>query len=327
LKIENFTAFDSLELEFGEGIHAFVGANGTGKTHILKILYALLRNGTRRSYGASDVFETLQEVFQPENGELKRLQRNQKKLSKISVFYDEVEISQSIPEKNGHNFAQNANLVGVQLVFFPAKDILGHAKGLRSLLNQFNAGFDLTYKDIMDWAFLPSLRNPIEKTRSMALDIEKIIGGKVKVDEDQIYLVKGGKNIELNLVAEGWRRLINLKLVIENALFLGKNPILIWDEPESNLNPYMSSLIAKILIRLSTMGVQIFLSTHSYVLIKELDLQKADSVVNYHSLYFKDNKVDYNTSYNYDSIEPNLIEQENIRLYYAELGHILEEDE
>ena len=44
LKIENFTAFDSLELDFGEGIHAFIGANGTGKTHLLKIMYSLRLN-------------------------------------------------------------------------------------------------------------------------------------------------------------------------------------------------------------------------------------------------------------------------------------------
>ena len=40
LELENFTAFESLDLELSPGINVFVGANGTGKTHILKVCYA-----------------------------------------------------------------------------------------------------------------------------------------------------------------------------------------------------------------------------------------------------------------------------------------------
>ena len=40
LQLENFTAFESLDMEFSPGINVFVGANGTGKTHIMKVCYA-----------------------------------------------------------------------------------------------------------------------------------------------------------------------------------------------------------------------------------------------------------------------------------------------
>lgn len=43
LGLENVTVFDKIEIAFDEGINIFIGENGTGKTHILKILYAPAR--------------------------------------------------------------------------------------------------------------------------------------------------------------------------------------------------------------------------------------------------------------------------------------------
>ena len=40
VKFENFTAFEDLEVEFSPGINALIGANGTGKTHLMKACYA-----------------------------------------------------------------------------------------------------------------------------------------------------------------------------------------------------------------------------------------------------------------------------------------------
>ena len=41
LKLENFTCFAKAEMDFSSGINVFIGENGTGKTHVLKVLYAL----------------------------------------------------------------------------------------------------------------------------------------------------------------------------------------------------------------------------------------------------------------------------------------------
>ncbi|HHY21028.1 MAG TPA: AAA family ATPase, partial [Bacilli bacterium] len=40
ISFKNFTAFDSLDIKFSPGINVFIGENGTGKTHILKVLYS-----------------------------------------------------------------------------------------------------------------------------------------------------------------------------------------------------------------------------------------------------------------------------------------------
>lgn len=40
IKLERFTAFETLDVRFSPGVNLFIGANGTGKTHVLKAAYA-----------------------------------------------------------------------------------------------------------------------------------------------------------------------------------------------------------------------------------------------------------------------------------------------
>lgn len=51
--------------------------------------------------------------------------------------------------------------------------------------------------------------------------------------------------------------------LIHNGL-LEKETILLWGEPEANLNPEMFPLVVDILLELERAGVQIFIATHSY---------------------------------------------------------------
>ena len=44
LTVQNFTCFEDVSFEFSTGINVFIGENGTGKTHILKLLYALINS-------------------------------------------------------------------------------------------------------------------------------------------------------------------------------------------------------------------------------------------------------------------------------------------
>ena len=38
--LDHFTAFSSLKLALSPGINVLLGANGTGKTHLMKVCYA-----------------------------------------------------------------------------------------------------------------------------------------------------------------------------------------------------------------------------------------------------------------------------------------------
>ncbi|NBV99580.1 MAG: AAA family ATPase, partial [Proteobacteria bacterium] len=86
LKLKNFTAFKDLELNFSPKLNLIIGANASGKTHILKAIYASV-TGFNRAFFADEVAmqdfisdsnkyisESLIDVFKPDNalGKLKR---------------------------------------------------------------------------------------------------------------------------------------------------------------------------------------------------------------------------------------------------------------
>ena len=40
IEAANFTVFEDISIDFCKGLNVFIGENGMGKTHILKLLYA-----------------------------------------------------------------------------------------------------------------------------------------------------------------------------------------------------------------------------------------------------------------------------------------------
>lgn len=49
LIMNNYTLFEKQAIEFDDGINVFIGENGTGKTHILKLLYSACHKKSRKS--------------------------------------------------------------------------------------------------------------------------------------------------------------------------------------------------------------------------------------------------------------------------------------
>ena len=41
LTIKNFTVFEEIEVSFSKGINIIIGENGSGKTHLLKLIYGI----------------------------------------------------------------------------------------------------------------------------------------------------------------------------------------------------------------------------------------------------------------------------------------------
>lgn len=336
LKVENFTAFDSLELEFGEGIQVFVGANGTGKTHLLKFLYCVLEIYSKNAMDDLGWKIGMKMIHVYNSSDVRSLIRNPDEYGEsasIVIYTKDFHIyigidnnKSKFPVFSNHTSISTEEDTNENPIYIPVKDILGNARGFQSLYRLRNISFEEIYDDILTRAYLPSLKKINPNYESLLEKIEKFIGGKVEIRGEEFYIVLDKKALEMSLIAEGWRKFALLWLLLRNGS-LEKNSVLFWDEPEANLNPWATPFLAEILLQLSREGVQIFLATHSYVLLQELDLQKGKHPIHYHSLYFDNGEVRVNTARDYDEIEPNLIEQENIRLYHAELGHILETDE
>ena len=93
--------------------------------------------------------------------------------------------------------------------------------------------------------------------------------------------------------AEGFKKIGILWQLLMNET-ITENTILLWDEPEANLNPEFLPVIADCLLSLSRQHVQILISTHSYILAKYIEIRAKDTdKVLFHSLYKKDDGLVY----------------------------------
>ena len=158
--------------------------------------------------------------------------------------------------------------------------------------------------------------------------IQRVIDGKVIMKDERFYLKNKQGELEFDLLAEGMRKLGLLWLLINNGAITDSTSTLFWDEPETNLNPSMFETLVKVLLSLQRDGVQIFIATHSYVFLKEFDVQKKfNDAVGFFSLG-PDEKTSHITvtgGNDYLSIVPNPISDEYVRLYDAEVRRSLED--
>ncbi len=314
LKLANFTAFSQLDLDLGSGINVFIGSNPTGKTHIMKLLYASCDITRTKEPFANKLLK----VFMPHGMKLGRLVRRQRgsRIAEVQVERGENRIDLSF-----FNHTESPGSAAVRLqdkwqksklecAYIPVKEMLAHAPGFRSLYASRDIHFEEIYSDIVDRAYRPLLRGRVDQRRQSILEIlQSCMEGKVTVKEEEFFLRNKQGNLEFSLLAEGLRKLALLWLLIQNGTLL-EGAILFWDEPESNLNPEVIDKVTDILLELQRLGVQIFIATHDYVVLKQFDLKAtSDDIIRYHSLSrgTLDEGVLCSSTDNYSRIETNAI--------------------
>lgn len=330
LKLDNFTAFEKLDIEPSPGINVFVGANGTGKTHLMKVAYAACDISKTKVNFA----EKLIRVYLPSGRALGRLVKRQNVSARCGVEVHRQSLKLRISFSNHAKKPDAATITGaeewmsrpIESVYIPVKEMLANAPGFRSLYSQRDVHFEEIYADILDRAYRPPLRGPVDQRRKTLLNnLQKLIDGKVATKEEEFFLQNEQGNLEFTLLAEGMRKLGLLWLLIQNGTLLNGS-ILFWDEPETNLNPKLFGPLIEILLKLQRMGVQVFLATHDYVILKEIDLRMSDEdKVLFYSLYRDDNsgEIQCGSASEYLQINPNAIAQTFADLYDREVKRSL----
>lgn len=316
-KLNNFTVFKDIKLDFSRGINIFIGENGSGKTHLMKVLYSACRATESKTSFSSKLVKTML----PDDFKISRLitrrQGNNAARMAITAASDDDATEKTLSmsfniktkkwdaEVKGEEAWEKA-FQDTSSIFIPAKEILSHSYKLAAAVDKNNVMFDDTYIDILNSAQIDISvgRNSGTKDR-MLKRIEEITDGKVLYDEhrDEFYLKKGNSMQEFNLVAEGIRKMAMLWQLVKNGT-LEKGSVLFWDEPEANINPSYISIIAELLIELSRHGVQIFISTHDYMLAKYFEVKKCqeDKLI-FHSL----NAIEYECGDKFAKLKHNSI--------------------
>lgn len=320
LSLKDFTVFQSLELTFVPMVNVFIGVSGTGKTHILKLLYAVAQAHRFQR----DIAEKLIRVFSPDDDRLGRLVRRQRggHSAEVSITRDGAELFFRFSSNQGRgSFADLHD--GWPLakeddgipVLIPVKEMLAHSRGFRELYARREIPFDETYRDILDHAFVPLTRGPTPQARQELLrKIETLIKGRVTDAEGQFYLENDQGLLEFPLVAEGFRKFGLLLRLIQNDT-LKRSSILFWDEPEANINSLAIRELISLLLMLVRQGMQLFIATHSDIVLKELDLQQHPGEVRYFSLSEQAGGICAEQAEHANALEHNAIEEENVRLY------------
>jgi len=280
-----------MDIEFCNGINIFIGENGTGKTHIMKLLYSACQ-ASRKDISFP---QKMVGVFKPDGSNINRLvKREGAGTATVEVCSQTASIkadfttrtkkwdANTVGETNWEK--QNDELIST---FIPAKEILSNAYQFEAAYLKNNIDFDETYLDIITAAKIDINRGPNPPQRKEYLDqLKRILRGSVTVDNEKFYLKPGTQSkLEFHLVAEGVRKLALLWQLIKNGT-LEKGTILFWDEPEANLNPVAIPILVDILLKLQREGVQIFIATHDYILAKYFEVKvQPDNEIRYYSLY------------------------------------------
>lgn len=333
IKLDNFTSFASLDQAFSSGVNVIIGANGTGKTHLLKVLYAAcaVTVGEDKEKGFA---LKLRNVFNPYEGRMGRLARRQSGSVKTkAVVTREGGAKLSAEFSNHTNKPEDVKVTGetswkkeeLASAYIPVKEMLAHAPGFLATAAKREIAFEEVYVDIIKRAFLPKLMGPTDKDRQRLLTaLQKAIDGKVVAKGEHFFLKNKQGDLEFTLLAEGMRKLALIWLLIQNGTLLSGS-VLFWDEPEANLNPALMGEVVEVILELQRMGVQVFLTTHNYVLLKEFDLrrQKGDQL-RYLSLFRDEAEaVVAKASDSYLGVDPNAIAATFSDLYDRELKRSL----
>jgi len=185
-----------------------------------------------------------------------------------------------------HKFAQKG-----RIIFIPEKDILEHAKGLLTFIEQKQTGFGPIYKNVLIDALDVPTQQQSETQKNIVTTVTEIIGGIVQWDEGEgtyYTLRKDGTRIPFANEASGYKRLGYLGLLAASGQ-LESGSVLLWDEPENSINREIVPKLVNLLLELAGNGVQIFLATHDYNLSRYFDVRQNKGIpVLFHHLRMGD---------------------------------------
>lgn len=323
LKLNHFTCFEDTTFDFSEGINVFIGENGTGKTHILKLLFAILKSKDSKTKEdlASLLKQNLLSFFKADD--LDSLWHKKSYPFAINCTINQETWDFQSNDTTLYTTGKTAPIpADISSVYLPTKEILSFFKGFLSLYEKRELEFDETYKHLalaLDTALLKERPAKEQGLFEFIQELKEILQGADVVQESgRFYLKKENTKTEIALVAEGWRKIATLiYLILNGEIALNKNMVLFIDEPESNLNPKLIESMARFLIRLAKRGVQIFVATHDYLLSNYLSLhsQKENSSLRFFSITKTADVSSIETGDSFTALDQNIILDEYSRYY------------
>lgn len=281
VELDNFGPLQKIRWGRLSNLNLIIGANSSGKTFLLKALYCTMRTleeyqrGNEQRSAAEILADKLYWTFQADKiGDLVTKNADSPLMCKVKV--DAREFRYGFGKDTTKNIATLENHVPPRAsnsIFLPPKEVLSlqHII-LKSRDIDKDFGFDDTYYDLAKaLRLLPTKGKNHAHFAKARENLEEMFGGKVEFDSstNRWQFKKGNQKFQIGSTAEGIKKIAILDTLLGNR-FLTKDSMVFIDEPESALHPVAISKLIDIIVSLADNGIQFFVASHSYFVIKAL---------------------------------------------------------
>ena len=328
ISLKNAGPVTNFQLKNAGQINLLVGSNSCGKTFILKTLYTAIKTieeykrGNELRNDSEILASKLYWTFQADKigdlvtkGSSEQLSFESKIDNKEFSFAFGKETSKQVSNFTNKTTPRNSNSI-----FLPAKETLSlHHIILETRQKDKLFGFDDTYLDLA-LALQPTTKGRnYEEFAASRKSLESLLGGKVEIDEktQKWFFKKGSSKFAIGATAEGIKKIAILDTLLGNR-YLDPKSIIFIDEPEAALHPSAISEFLQILYKLSQTGIQIFMATHSYFVIKQMFLLAQEHQTSIPIACW--NQGEWNNSDLKDEMPQNSIIDESINIYKSEVN-------
>ena len=328
LSIRNLGPISQLDCHQLGKINLIIGPNQSGKTFLLKALYAALKTVEQYKRGRENrtdkeiLSDKLYWTFQTESlGSI--VKKGESSLSFTMQSYN----GESFGFSFGPSTIKKVNIenntfapTNSNVVFIPAKEVISIRDIIIDLRERSWFGFEEPYSDLAK-----SLKKTYKGRNYKAFSdarqqIINMIGGRLEYDETKntwLFRDSNRRVYDVSSTSEGVKKISILDVLLGNH-YLDNHSIILIDEIEANLHPAMITRFLQTIKLLADAGLQFFISSHSYFVIKRLYIMAHQYNMNIPVLSFDEGSCDISNLQN--EMPRNSIIDESIALYHDEIG-------
>jgi len=286
IKLQNFGPLKNVEWNDLDNFNVIVGRNGLGKSFFLRALYCALKSAETYKKGdeprkLDDILtEQLYWTFQT-NPLCNLITRNQDDPLKFSASfigndrpfsYELSKDSEKVSLKEGFSRPEG------NTIFIPVQDVFSlYSVIIKNRWLDISFGFSEPTVQLATALTSPQVNNPFKRNTEFENEralLQKTLKGKfVFVPETRrwIFVSNDGSRYEMGSVAEGVKKLGMFDVLLGNR-YLTRRSVLLVDEPEANLHPNALYDLMDVLWSLAHSGFQVFITTHSYFVLKKANI-------------------------------------------------------